>query len=625
MAIRKDRLKLDKIWLRVKRDARLHSRQGILPKEITKEIGILKEKLLESNLESLRKRYVVQQEEWGRMLTEREQHIMHLKQSLDDKERSFLHLKDELEKQHYQQIEKLKEEYQTMLIKQKEEKIRKDLYHKEINIYESSASDLRNKIEKERDSLEKHKDQWMQKEDSLTKIISQKEEELGIMREELIEKENRYYHQQAQTEGELDLLRKELARLRNLLSLEQSSAETTIEQAKENVLSMQQQLEKIQEQMKFHEHLKGIDNNTLTNYVSEIKQLKEEKNILQESFDQERVRWKELWERERSTWEKRKKELREWEDRLRYERERFVQLAWSGKAPVPHYEPARKEGVGELPQPPLPAFMKVMDKRLWVRTFNMAQEVLSNMFTSLWFYALLTGAVFFSWVGYNIYLTLQAPKNMFYPSLNPKSVYFYDKELFLFMNASQKLSVYKKNVLTISDKEISIPEGVTDFVVEDRFLWTLADDNRRVSLRFLNEPDTIQGSYYLDEEAKFIAWDGETLWSLNLKDQRLNKHSIRHKLKIIRKLQLSGINPGGMSFYNGKLWLLDRNTKSFIVYDVKRKLKKIRRFVLPRSEGKFIVPTDFGFGAKTLWMVNAEFSYLYMTTYNRFIWDNYWR
>jgi len=626
MALNKDKIRLDKIWLRVKRDTRASARIDTLPREVSRELGALKEKLLEGQCGALRARLVRERQDLEQVVAGRDTQLDELREQLAQKERAFEALRAELEARHTAEIEQLRDECQSLTVKQKESAIQRSLHQKEIALYRGSLQEQRDKHAAERLLLEQERARWREQEKRIEGEVFRREEELCILREQLVEKENRFYHQQAQTEGELELLRKELARLRNLLTLEQSSNGTALDDAQEGVRQMEEKLEKFNQQMHYEQELKKVDRSSLQGYRDEVSRLTNERARLIAQFDQERVRWKELWARERSSWERRKQELREWEDRLRYERERFVTLAWDGRVPVPHYDAGRKNAVGSLPRPPKPFFVAIVDKRAWRQWLEQAGYVAARALRSGRVYAAVISAIVLVWGGLYLSAILRAPKEVFFPERDPRAVCVREGMIYLAMGSDGTLSVMRTDAPGVAVRELRMPEGVTGFIIEGGFLWSIDASRQAVVLRELTRPDKVLGHYPLAQPADYIAADGQGLWTLDVGSRKLVRYAPHNKMQVVRQFELVDINPGPMMFMDRRLWVVDKNTGSFVEYAVGAEaLARKRRISLPVIDGRRTVPSAVSEDEGMLWLTYARSGLLYSLTRARLSWQPFFQ
>ncbi|MFH1380438.1 MAG: hypothetical protein ABII23_09180, partial [bacterium] len=558
------------------------SRAGSFEQEI---LNTRQEIALET-LQILRSRYRREKEYWNDLFEKKDHEIKILNEKLKNFEKEISEVHEQLNQQRLSEMERLKSDVDSFKTKQDELARHEEAFTKEMEFYRRSSEAAHTSLAVEKEHFQKLRDQWDEKEKQWQHLIADREEETAAIRQEYAEKELDVLKKKQKFEEEKDFLELEISRLKSALSSSHKQGKEISEESSKKIIDLQVSLDKAYKQLEMEQKLRDINLNEFKHYKLQIEELKEGRARMIVEWDAERKQWKELWEKERLIWEKRKDEVIEWEKRLRQERERWI---LSG-VPEPEKllrdllhapQPVPEMPGGVTPGPAVPREKKMYLRPIIAATWNAVTLKRRTKLRRILVLGLIgiptVLSVFFLYKKTAIYQL---------PDIRPAALAIGGSSLVVYDKAKASLFYFKPDRVAVPKQTFNLKfDSLSSFVISGGFLWSCDPAEKIIYLHRASNPAQIEGTFPAPgNNTTLLAWDGEDLWSYDAEKLEIYLHKKDYLLSVEKTFVLPDIEPTAICWWKGFLWVYDALTHEVVKYkNTGEALKKVDGYFLSKK------------------------------------------
>ncbi|MBI4249597.1 MAG: hypothetical protein HY611_08850 [Elusimicrobia bacterium] len=176
--------------------------------------------------------------------------------------------------------------------------------------FEQIKKQLAKEQEKLQEEMQRHKslqESWSRREEKLQRQTAELRDGLEKLEVESEKKREELRREITQKSSQIDQLRRKL--------------EGAQQSAQETVHKLEQALQKTVEELLSERREKASMDERREDGLRKVKELEDHLAVTKATWEEERRQWRELWDRERSSWELQRREFLLWEEKLRKERE----------------------------------------------------------------------------------------------------------------------------------------------------------------------------------------------------------------------------------------------------------------------------------------------------------------
>lgn len=321
-------------------------------------------------------------------------------------------------------------------------------------------------------------------------------------------------------------------------------------------------------------------------------------------WQEERGQWRELWDRERSTWESQRGELAQWEESLRRERE-----AWHAELQVKEqaHVALTDDLAGKIRETSLTAermseLIAGYDRRGADEKESLVQAAARGAALRARRRRLAAGAALAlacaaalvpAWRAASAW-RFSSEAEAAAPTPNPAAIAFDGSLLWIADWGGTLAAVDPSSPGRIVRQAAPAPGGPyrpTAVAVGGGSLWTLDAAQPRLLRHSAAAPERIVSSRPSPGPAPAaLAFDGETVWSYDAVDRALTRHAGDDSPARSYALPDDAV-PGAIAWADGRLWVSDAKSKRLLVYALEDgKLRRVAAAPLPEAGVSALAP-----------------------------------
>ncbi len=580
---------LDELWKRVQGTGKARALAEPSLNLFSEERALVEESLLQG-----RRRFAQEKARWQALLEERDRALAFLSQEKRRLEAEMARLSQELSELRASDQARLELESLKEAERESEAARRQRRHETELALYAEQVKSLEAARKEEAERHEAALQRWQKEEKAWSALLEKRDKKIADLEARLNEFQLARKKDEALWEEEKRRLEQTLKTEMQSFQRERDTFKNTRDTREAEVRNFQKLAEKSQQEAA--DAVRAREEAEIRLKASEERagRLERDLQTLREEWESERARWRDLWDKERSSRETWQADMRDWEERLRREREQWLaqfqaeqaareqasrkveqtvdrlrQAVWTFPVFSGQPRPARGEAraSGWSAGAPAPSVL-APDGGALPRRARRTLGVFAALFAA--------AALSF------LFPVFSGPQEYPAPAANASALTARGENLWysewmggqLFQAAAQR----PDRILFFGSNGLDFHPVALRWA-QDR-LWALDPWSRTLQEHRADPPFSVLKASPLppDLDPVDMAWDGQGFWILDRRDQSLRRYPLGDFQAADRQAVLpSGWRLTALDFYDGEFWGYDEAAR------------RLRRFtaspeVLPRAE-----------------------------------------